>query len=341
MSTFASSPLACTLWYILKRAVQALVVIILIAVALFLVFYMLPANPAQLSCGKPCTPEQLQRVSAFMGTDQPWYAQLGAYMLGIFAGRTFGTGASAVVCSAPCLGYSFRLSTPVTTLIAQRFPVTASIAIGAAVLWMLVGVSTGVLAAVKRGTWVDRLLNALSSIGISSPSYLIGLLAIIVFAIELPLFPSSGYVAFSTNPLEWLQHMLLPWLVLALLNAAGYTRITRAQMVTELEQDYIRTARSKGVPERRIIGVHALRNALLPVMTLFGLDLGSLLGGAVLTEKVFSMQGLGMLLLDSVTNLDLQVLVGSTLFAAALVIIANLLVDICYSLLDPRVTLGH
>ena len=135
--------------------------------------------------------------------------------------------------------------------------------------------------------------------------------------------------------------MLLPWLVLALLNAAGYTRITRAQMVTELEQDYIRTARSKGVPERRIIGVHALRNALLPVMTLFGLDLGALLGGAVLTEKVFSMQGLGMLLLDSVTNLDLQVLVGSTLFAAALVIIANLLVDICYSLLDPRVTLGH
>ena len=233
------------------------------------------------------------------------------------------------------------MSTPVTTLIAQRFPVTASIAIGAAVLWMLVGVSTGVLAAVKRGTWVDRLLNALSSIGISSPSYLIGLLAIIVFAIELPLFPSSGYVAFSTNPLEWLQHMLLPWLVLALLNAAGYTRITRAQMVTELEQDYIRTARSKGVPERRIIGVHALRNALLPVMTLFGLDLGSLLGGAVLTEKVFSMQGLGMLLLDSVTNLDLQVLVGSTLFAAALVIIANLIVDICYSLLDPRVTLGH
>ena len=221
MSTFASSPLARTLWYILKRAVQAIVVIILIAVALFLVFYMLPANPAQLSCGKPCTPEQLQRVSAFMGTDQPWYAQLGAYMLGIFAGRTFGTGASAVVCSAPCLGYSFRLSTPVTTLIAQRFPVTASIAIGAAVLWMLVGVSTGVLAAVKRGTWVDRLLNALSSIGISSPSYLIGLLAIIVFAIELPLFPSSGYVAFSTNPLEWLQHMLLPWLVLALLNAAG------------------------------------------------------------------------------------------------------------------------
>jgi peptide/nickel transport system permease protein len=324
--------------YILRRLISSLLVILIIAITLFLIFYMFPSNPAQLSCGKPCSPEQLRRVSAFMGTDQPWYAQLGAYLLGIFAGRTFGTGASAVVCAAPCLGYSFRLNEPVTTLIAERFPVTASIAMGAAVLWIIIGVGTGVLAAVKRNTWVDRLLMALSAIGISSPSYLIGLLAIIVFAFELPVFPSGGYVPFSRNPAGWFSHLLLPWLVLALINAASYTRITRTQMIGEMEQDYIRTERSKGAPESVVVGRHALRNALLPVMTMFGLDLGSLLGGAVLTERVFSMQGLGMLLLDSVTNLDLQVLVGSTLFAAALVIVANLVVDICYSFLDPRVT---
>lgn len=327
--------------YILRRLISSLLVIFIIAVALFLIFYMMPSNPAQLSCGKPCSPEQLRRVSAFMGTDKPWYEQLGAYLLGIFAGRTFGTGSTAVVCSAPCLGYSFRLNEPVTTLIAERFPVTASIAIGAAVLWIIIGVGTGVLAALKRNTWVDRVLMALSAIGISSPSYLIGLLAIIVFAFELPVFPSGGYVPFTRNPAGWFSHLLLPWLVLALINAASYTRITRTQMIGEMEQDYIRTERSKGAPESVVVGRHALRNALLPVMTMFGLDLGSLLGGAVLTERVFSMQGLGMLLLDSVTNLDLQVLVGSTLFAAALVIVANLVVDICYSFLDPRVTVGR
>lgn len=330
-----------TLSYILKRLVEALAVIAVIAVVLFLIFYMLPSNPAQLSCGRPCSPDQLRRVSAFMGTDQPWYVQLWNYLSGIVAGRTFGTGATAVVCAAPCLGYSFRLNEPVTTLIAQRFPVTASIAIGAAVLWIIIGVGTGVLSALKRDTWVDRLFMGLSAIGISSPSYLVGLLAIIVFSFELPVFPTGGYVPFTTNPGQWFSHLLLPWLVLALINAAGYTRITRTQMIGEMEQDYVRTERSKGAPESVVVGRHALRNALLPVMTMFGLDLGSLLGGAVLTERVFSMQGLGMLLLDSVNNLDLQVLVGSTLFAAMLVILANLVVDICYGLLDPRVTLGR
>lgn len=327
--------------YIGKRVGSSLVVILLITLALFLIFFLLPTNPAQLSCGKPCTPEQLQRVSAFMGTDQPWYVQMGAYVAGIFAGRTFGSGAGAVVCKAPCLGYSFRLNEPVTTLIADRFPVTASIAVGAAVLWLVIGVATGVLAALKRGTLIDRGLLGLSVIGVSAPSYLVGLLAVLAFAILVPIFPSGGYVNFTEDPIGWFHHLLLPWIVLALLSAAGYTRVTRTQMIGELGQDYIRTARSKGAPESTVVAKHALRNALLPVMTMFGLGLGGLLGGAVLTEKVFSMQGLGMLLLDSVTNLDLQVLVGSTLFAAVLVIVANLIVDICYSLLDPRVTLTH
>lgn len=327
--------------YIGKRIASSLLVILLITLALFLIFFLLPTNPAQLSCGKPCTPEQLSRVSAFMGTDQPWYIQMGSYIAGIFVGRTFGTGGGAVVCNAPCLGYSFRLNESVSQLIADRFPVTASIAVGAAVLWLVIGVASGVWAALKRDTLVDRTLLGLSVVGVSAPSYLIGLLAVIAFALSIQIFPSGGYVNFSQDPVQWLYHLILPWLVLAILSAAGYTRITRTQMIGELSQDYIRTARSKGVPESVIVFKHALRNAMLPVMTMFGLDLGGLLGGAVLTEKVFSMQGLGALLLDSVSNLDLQVLVGATLFAAVLVIIANLIVDICYSLLDPRVTLGR
>ena len=198
----------------------------------------------------------------------------------------------------------------------------------------------GVWAALKRDTLIDRTLLGLSIVGVSAPSYLIGLLTVIAFSLVLQIFPSGGYVNFHDDPVGWFTHLLLPWLVLAVLSAAGYTRVTRTQMIGELSQDYIRTARSKGVPESVIVFKHALRNALLPVMTMFGLDLGGLLGGAVLTEKVFSMQGLGSLLLDSVSNLDLQVLVGATIFAAVLVIVANLIVDICYSLLDPRVALG-
>ena len=312
------------LQYIGKRVASSIVVILLITLALFLIFFLLPTNPAQLSCGKPCTPEQLQRVSAFMGTDKPWYEQMGNYVAGIFVGRTFGSGGGAVVCSAPCLGYSFRLNESVSQLILDRFPITASIAVGAAVLWLVIGVATGVWAALKRDTLIDRTLLGLSIVGVSAPSYLIGLLTVIAFSLVLQIFPSGGYVNFHDDPVGWFTHLLLPWLVLAVLSAAGYTRVTRTQMIGELSQDYIRTARSKGVPESVIIFKHALRNALLPVMTMFGLDLGGLLGGAVLTES----------------NLELQVLVGATMFAAVLVIVANLIVDICYSLLDPRVALG-
>lgn len=333
------------LTFLIKRSASAVLVLTLIAVVLFLIFFMLPANPAQLACGKPCTPERLARVSAFMGTDAPWYEQLGNYIRGIFFGREFGTNSAssgisaagaAIICSSPCLGWSFTLNEPVTDLIMSRFAVTASLAIGAALLWVIIGVVTGVISASKEGSLFDRAFRALSSVGISSPAYLIGMLAILAFAVYLPIFPTGGYVNFSDDPLGWLQHLLLPWIVLALLSAAYYTRLTRAHMLDELQQDYMRTALAKGMPRTKVITRHALPNVMLPVLTMFGLDLGGLLGGAVITERVFSMQGLGSLLLDSVKNLDLQVLVGVTLFAAALVIVANLIVDICYRFIDPR-----
>jgi peptide/nickel transport system permease protein len=324
--------------YLVRRIIAALLVLLLVAALTFLVFQLLPSDITQASCGKPCTPERQQAVRHFYGYDKSLVVQFGEFLRGIVAGRTFGSGAAAVHCGTPCFGYSFRLHESVTTLIGQYFPVTASIAVGAAVLWMLLGVSTGVLAALRRGTWVDRLATASTVVGISTPAYLVGLVGIYIFGFKLNVLPVGTYVPLTQDPLGWAWHMVLPWCVLALLSAAVYTRITRSQMLEVLDESYVRTARAKGIRERRVITRHALRNALLPVVTLFGLDLGSLLGGAVITEKIFSMQGLGSLLIDSVGQLDLPVVLGVTLFSAFLIVLANLLVDLAYSRLDPRVS---
>ena len=329
-----------TLRFVAGRLLGMVVVLLIIALISYLIFYLLPANPAQLSCGRPCTPQRLAQAEAFMGYDKPWWAQFFGFLGGLLVGRTFGTGQVVIQCAAPCFGYSFRLNESVTQLIVDRAPVTFSIAIGAAVLWLILGVGTGVVSALRRGTLLDRGLTTLSVAGVSAPAYLVGLLGILLFGFTLNMVPIGGYVPLTQSPIDWLWHLMLPWVVLALLQAAIYTRLTRGQMLDVLGEDYIRTARAKGLTERRVVGRHALRNVLIPVATVFGLDLGTLLGGVVLTEKVFAMQGLGALLLDAVANLDLPVLVGVTLFSAFLIIVANFVVDISYGLLDPRVKTG-
>jgi peptide/nickel transport system permease protein len=264
--------------------------------------------------------------------------QLGLFLKGIVTGRTYGTGAAAVHCGAPCFGYSFRLNQTVSSVIAERFPVTASIAVGAAVLWLVAGVVTGLVAAVRRGTALDRTLLATTVFGVSAPTYLVGLVGIYVFGFKLNVLPVGTYVPFTQSPVQWAWHLILPWVVLAFSGAAVYARLTRAQLLEVLGDDYVRTARAKGIRERRVLVHHGLRNALLPIITLFAIDLGLLLGGAVITEKIFGMQGLGALLVDSVGNLDLPVVLGITLFSAALIVVANLAVDLAYAVLDPRVT---
>lgn len=324
-------------WFFGSRLVGMIVVLLVIAFISYLIFYLLPANPAQLSCGRPCTPERLAQAEAFMGYDQPWWRQFLSFLGGLLVGRTYGSGTAAIDCAAPCFGYSFRLNQPVTELIVDRIPVTFSIAIGAAMLWLIIGVTTGVISALRRGSWVDRVLMTGAVAGVSAPAYLVGLLGILLFGFTLNMVPVSGYVPLTESPIDWAWHLILPWLVLAFLNAALYTRLTRGEMLEVMGEDYIRTARAKGLGERRTVSKHALRNVLIPVVTVFGLDLGGLLGGAILTEKVFSMQGLGALLLDAVGNLDLQVLVGVTLFSAFVIVVANFVVDLTYGLLDPRV----
>ncbi|MFI5707857.1 ABC transporter permease [Kribbella sp. NPDC051620] len=327
-------------WFLVRRLFSTILVLLVLSLAVFLIFYAIPADPARLACGKPCTPDLLERARHFMQLDQSVVQQYAAFLKGVVAGRTYGDGAAAVHCSAPCFGYSFPLARPVTMLILDRLPVTASIAIGAALIWLVVGVSLGVGAALRRGRFFDRFAVGLALIGVASPSFLVGLLAILVFGFWLNMVPVNGYVPFTESPVDWAWHLVTPWCVLAALSAASYIRLTRSQMLEEMNLDHITTARAKGAGERRVVVVHGLRGVLVPIVTIFGLDLGGLLGGAILTEKVFSMQGLGELLISGVGQLDIAVVVGVTLFSAFLVILANLVVDLLHGVLDPRVTRG-
>lgn len=320
-----------------SRILGAVVVLIIIAAACFAIFYLMPTNPAQLSCGKPCSPERLAEVEAYLGVDQAWWKQLFDFLAGIIGGRTFGEGAAAIHCNAPCFGYSFRLRDSVTNLILQRLPITVSLTLGAAVLWAIGGIAAGLIAALRRGRFTDSAVMGAAITGISAPTYLLGLLGVLLFGFTLNVLPIGGYVPLSENPLMWAFHLILPWIVLAIANGAIYARLTRGQMLDVLSQDYIRTARAKGLSETVVVGKHGLRNLVVPLTTLFAIDIGGLLGGAVITEKVFALGGVGTLLLESVSSLDIQVIVGVTLFAAAVVIIANLLADLSYSILDPRI----
>ncbi|MGJ7559389.1 ABC transporter permease [Brevibacterium casei] len=323
--------------FIVSRILGALVVLLLIAAACFAIFYLMPTNPAQLSCGKPCSPERLAEVERYLGVDQAWWKQLVDFLAGIIGGRTFGKGATAIHCNAPCFGYSFRLRDSVTALVLDRLPVTLSLTLGAAVLWAIGGIAAGLLAALKRGTFTDSAVMGAAITGISAPTYLLGLLGVLLFGFVLNVLPIGGYVPLTENPALWAFHLILPWVVLAIANGAIYARLTRGQMLDVLSQDYIRTARAKGLSETVVVGKHGLRNLVVPLTTLFAIDIGGLLGGAVITEKVFALGGVGTLLLESVASLDIQVIVGVTLFAAAVVIIANLIADLSYSVLDPRI----
>lgn len=314
-------------------------VLFIVAFSTFVVFYLVPSDPALLACGKPCTPENLALAREFMGFDEPWWQQFFTFIGGIFAGRTFGTGATAIHCTAPCFGYSFRQNADVLELITARLPVTVSLAVGAAVLWTVAGVAVGVYAALRKGSWFDRMALAGSVIGVSAPTYLVGLLGILVLGFQLDVVPVGNYTALTEDPVRWAWGLVLPWCVLAFAHGAFYVKLTRSQMLETMSEDFIRTARAKGVPERQVVTKHALRNVLLPVVTLTGVQFGMLIGGAVITERVFSLPGLGGLMIEAVHGRDLPTLLGCTLFAGFLVVVVNALVDLSYGALDPRARL--
>ncbi|WP_328649300.1 ABC transporter permease [Amycolatopsis sp. NBC_00348] len=325
--------------FVATRFAGMLLVLFVVAFVTFVVFYVLPADPARMACGRPCSPESLAMAREFMGYNSPWYQQFFDFLGGIFGGRTFGTGVSAIHCTAPCFGYDFQNSVDVLSEIGGRIGVSFSVALGAAVIWIVLGVGLGVLSALRRGSAVDRITMAAAMAGVSMPAYLAGMIGITIFAFALDVVPKNGYVPLTEDPAQWAWHLVLPWLVLAFLHAAIYARLTRGQMLETLGEDYIRTARAKGLTERKVVGRHALRNVLLPVVTVFGVDLGALLAGTVITERIFGMAGVGRLLVDAIAALNLPVLLGVTLFSALLVTFLNFLVDLCYGALDPRARL--
>ncbi len=313
----------------------------LLTIAVFFLFNLLPGDPARLTCGKICTPQLLEANRHRLGYDEPVVTQYVKWVSGIFAGRVFSPDSpEPIQCNAPCLGYSFNRHEEVTSLIARSAPVTFWLAIGAFLLWIIAGISFGILAALRRGRLPDRLIMTASLIGYSLPSFFIGLLLVFFVIIKWQLLPFPAYVSPFENPGQFFQTMLLPWIVLATLNAAFYVRLTRNQVLEVFSDDYVRTARAKGLPERVVVVKHALRAGLTPILTAAGLDLAYLLGGAVISENIFSLPGLGSLAISSITDSDLPLITGITLLTASIIIVANLVVVLLYAVVDPRVRIA-
>ena len=313
--------------FLLRRIVLGVGVLWAITTVVFVMFFVAPTHVAQLIAGRQATPQTVALVSQRLGLDRPILTQYFDYLSRLLHGD---------------LGYSYYNSTPVTTLLWQRVPVTASLALGAAVLWLVIGISSGVLASIRPRSLADRVVTASALFFYSMPIFLLGLILLYFLFYKLTLagfdlFPGSGYVPLSEDPVAWLQHLVLPWLSLALVTAATYTRLTRGAMLDVLGEDYIRTARSKGMRERRVTSRHALRSALTPAVTQLGIDLGTVLGGAIITENVFGLPGLGQLAVQSVVQQDQPVIIGTVILAAAFIVISSIVVDLVYAVLDPRV----
>jgi len=310
----------------------------LLSVTVFALFNLLPGDPARLTCGKACTPAIIEANRHRLGYDDPVLIQYTKFVSGIFVGRTFSPDSpQPIECEAPCLGYSFTRHEEVMSIISRSAPTTFFLAIGAFIIWIFFGLTLGIIAALNRGRWADRIIMGISLIGYSMPSFFIGLVLIFFIIIKWQFLPFPAYISPWENPFQFFQTMLLPWIVLASLYAAFYIRLTRNQVLEVLSDDYVRTARAKGLPERRVVVRHALRAGLTPIVTAAGLDLAGLLGGAIISENIFSLPGLGSLAVDSITNSDLPVITGLALLTAAIIIFANLVVDLLYAVVDPRV----
>src|SRR6266542_2854244 len=298
--------------YIVRRLLWVAVVVLIITLITFLIFFVMPpTDPAVAFAGKQPTPEAIAQVRQQFGLDRPVWVQYGLFLKHLFAGDQYGW---------PGLGFSFATRQSVRSLLRD-----------------CIAIPIGIISAVKRRTLVDRLSMGLALFFVSAPVFWLGLMALWLFWFKLGSSAGTGYVSIATSFGSWLNHMILPWVVLALLFAAFYARMTRGNLIETMAQDYIRTARVKGLPEWKVIYKHGLRSSLTPVVTMFGMDLGTLFGGAVITETVFNLQGIGQWVVQSVFNSDLPVILAVTIVTSLAITLMNLLVDILYAYLDPRV----
>jgi peptide/nickel transport system permease protein len=332
--------------FIVQRLVGAVVVVFVISLVTFLIFQIGPAlshiNPVYLYTGKvpfkPGSP-QLQALIHRFGFDLPWYEQYFHYVAGFFGQKITDGVSTPINCPFPCFGYSFQRNELVSQLILEALPVTLSLTVGAAILWLVAGVFSGTVSALRPRTAIDRGVMGLSLGAVSLPIFFTGPVFLLVFSYTLGWLPANGYVPITQNPVQWFLGMLGPWICVAFLFAALYARLTRSNMMETMGEDYIRTARAKGLAPRTVIVRHGLRAALTPVVTIFGIDIGQLIGSTVITETVFNLRGLGYLSISSVERSDIPVVLGVTIVAALALVVANLVVDILYAFIDPRVAL--
>jgi peptide/nickel transport system permease protein len=314
--------------YLIRRLLWVVVLLFLVSALTFVVFYVFPSSdPAQLRAGRSASPSVVREIRESLGLDQPITTQYVRYMENVVTEFD--------------LGYSYQNNQSVKEQILERLPATVSLTVGAVVVWMVVGMAVGIVSAVRRRSLLDRAAMGGALLAISAPVYWLGLVSLYLFAQDIgqfPLFPGAGtYTPISEDPGRWFGSLILPWLVLAAAFAAFYARLLRANLIETMSEDYIRTARAKGLPERTVVLRHGVRSAMTPVVTALGLDIGILLGGAILTESVFNVPGVGRLAYDAIVHSDLPVIQGTVLFGAFFIVMANLVVDVLYAFLDPRV----
>ncbi|MFJ3780933.1 ABC transporter permease [Streptomyces sp. NPDC090093] len=325
--------------FVLKRLAGAALVLLALSVLVYGLFYLAPGDPARLACGERCNPQQIAQVREQLGLNQSVFAQYLHFLQGVFTGRDYSTGTSVVHCDAPCLGLSYQSDQQVTQLVLERLPATASLALGAMVVWLFVGVGTGLLSALRRGGITERVLTVLTLAGTGTPVFILGLLLLMAVCAYLQWLPFPSYVPLGEDPEQWAWNMLLPWITLGFFESAKYARLTRSSTLETLAEDHIRTFRAYGVGERSVVTRHALRGAVPPVIAISAVDLGSMFGGAVLTESLFGIPGLGKTLIDGVRQIDLPVVVGVVMVMGTAVVLANVVADLLYAAADRRVVL--
>ena len=321
--------------YLIRRLIWAALLFVAVTIVTYVIFFLAPANPERLVCGgQRATTACLDEARENLKIDRPIIVQYGAFFWQLVGEQS--------------LGQSYITRQDVNGIIAKAAPVTASLVLGGAVLWVMIGVSIGILSAVRPRSLTDRAAMVFVLIGISAHPVWLGLIFSYFFGYRLGLTPITGYCDFFNpgpgancgGPVQWAYHMILPWMTFAVLNSALYVRMVRANVMDTLNEDYVRTARAKGAPESRVMGAHVLRNALLPVVTMLGMDIGLALGGAIFTEAVYSLPGLGRIAIEAVNNYDLPIVQGVVVFSTLAIIVFNLIVDILYSWIDPRIRLA-
>jgi peptide/nickel transport system permease protein len=318
--------------YMIRRLLWAGVLFIAVTIVTYIIFFIVPANPALELCGKACTADDIKRVEHYWHLDESPPLQYYHFIERLVVHQS--------------LGVSFATRRQVNDIVGNAAPVTASLVVGGAIMWMLIALPLGILSAVRPRSLLDRAAMVFVLIGISAHPVWLGLIFSFVFGFKLGLFPITGYCDMinpSTDcggPVQWAYHLFLPWLTFAILFAALYVRMIRANVIETMNEDYVRTARAKGASESQVMRSHILRNALLPVVTMLGMDIGIALGGAVFTESIYALPGLGKTVLQALETFDLPTIQGIVVFATICIIIFNLVVDLAYAWIDPRIRLA-